>query len=163
VQFEKALYSVPFRLLGQLLWLKAGSTTVWVFQDHQLVATHPRATASGQRSTVRDHLPPAALAWSMADPQYCLAAAERIGVHCRRVIEALFADRVLDNLRAAQGVIGLAKKHGNARVESRPSSPAASTSKRSRPRPTPRSICTVAAGASAAMSPNSSTDPKEPP
>lgn len=117
VQFEKALYSVPFRLLGQLLWLKAGSAAVWVFQDHQLVATHPRATAPGQRSTVRDHLPPAALAWSMADPQYCLAAAERIGVQCRRVIEALFAERVLDNLRAAQGVIGLAKKHGNARLE----------------------------------------------
>jgi hypothetical protein len=53
----------------------------------------------------------------MADPQYCLAAAERIGAHCRRVIESLFADRVLDNLRAAQGVIGLAKKHGNARLE----------------------------------------------
>jgi hypothetical protein len=53
----------------------------------------------------------------MADPQYCLAAAERIGRHCRIVIERLFADRVLDNLRAAQGVIGLANKHGDTRVE----------------------------------------------
>jgi transposase len=117
VQFEKALYSVPFRLLGQNLWLKAAETTVWVFQDHLLVATHPRATFAGQRQSVRDHLPPAALAWSMADPQYCLATAERIGTHCRGVIEHLFADRVLDNLRAAQGVIGLAKKHGDTRLE----------------------------------------------
>lgn len=117
VQFEKALYSVPFRLLGQRLWLKASPATIQVFQDHQLIASHPRALAPGQRSTVRDHLPPEALAWSLADPQYCLAAAERIGPHCRRVIERLFADRVLDNLRAAQGVIGLARKHGNARVE----------------------------------------------
>lgn len=117
VQFEKALYSVPFRLLGQRLWLKATSGTVSVFQEHVLVATHPRAHAPGQRETVRDHLPPEALAWSMADPQHCLAAAERIGRHCRIVIERLFTDRVLDNLRAAQGVIRLAKTHGDARLE----------------------------------------------
>lgn len=117
VQFEKTLYSVPFRLIGQSLWLKANSGFVTIFQDHTLVATHPRACGPGQRSTLPDHLPPAALAWSLADPQHCLAAAERIGRHCRIVIERLFADRVLDKLRAAQGVIRLAKTHGDARVE----------------------------------------------
>ena len=30
----------------------------------------------------------------------------------------LFADRVLDNLRAAQGVIALSKKYGTVRLES---------------------------------------------
>lgn len=117
VQFEKALYSVPFRLIGQCLWLKATAGLVNVFQEHQLVATHPRARVPGQRSTLADHLPPAALAWSLADPQHCLAAAERIGRHCRTVIERLFGDRVLDKLRAAQGVIRLAKVHGDARLE----------------------------------------------
>lgn len=117
VQFEKALYSVPFRLIGQRLWLKATTGLVSVFQEHQLVATHPRATVAGQRATLADHLPPEALAWSLADPQHCLTAAERIGRHCRIVIERLFGDRVLDKLRAAQGVIRLAKTHGNARLE----------------------------------------------
>lgn len=117
LQFERALYSVPFRLIGQRLWLKATSALVSIYQAHQLVATHPRATATGLRMTQRDHLPPGALAWSLAGPQECLAASERIGPHCRRVIEHLFADRVLDNLRAAQGVVRLAKTHGDARVE----------------------------------------------
>lgn len=117
VQFEKSLYSVPFRLIGQRLWLKASSALVCLFQEHTMVASHPRAQAPGQRSTLADHLPPAALAWSLADPQHCLAAAERIGPHCRRVIECLFGDRVLDKLRSAQGVVGLAKTHGNARLE----------------------------------------------
>ena len=53
----------------------------------------------------------------MADPQWCLTQAERIGPACRGLIERLFADRVLDNLRAAQGVIRLAKKHGTTRLE----------------------------------------------
>ncbi|MCK9540326.1 IS21 family transposase [Dokdonella sp.] len=117
VQFEKALYSVPFRLIGQRVWLKATAGLVQVFDSHVLVATHPRAQRPGQRSTLADHLPPEAQAWSLADPQHCLACAEAIGPCCRRVVESLFADRVLDKLRAAQGVLRLAKRHGNARLE----------------------------------------------
>ncbi|HEV8692669.1 MAG TPA: IS21 family transposase [Lysobacter sp.] len=116
VQFEHVLYSVPFRLMGQRLWLKATTAIVQCFREHELVATHPRHPLS-KRSTLRDHLPPEALAWSMADPQWCLTQAEQIGPACRGVIERLFADRVLDNLRAAQGVIRLAKKHGATRLE----------------------------------------------
>ena len=34
-----------------------------------------------------------------------------------RLIRRLFADRVLDNLRAAQGIVGLKKKYGAFRLE----------------------------------------------
>lgn len=117
VSFELALYSVPARLIGQKLWLRASLNTVQCFAEHELVATHVR-TSAGRRSTVRDHLPPDAQAFAMADPQYCLAQAARIGPHCRAVIEHLFADRVLDHLRSAQGVIRLEKKFGSGRLES---------------------------------------------
>lgn len=116
VGFGKALYSAPYRLVGQPLWLKATATTVQLYRDHELVAAHPRQRP-GARSTVRDHLPPDALAWSLADPQHCLREAGRIGPHCHAVIERLFADRVLDNLRAAQGLIRLRGKYGAARLE----------------------------------------------
>jgi len=107
VQFDRALYSVPFRLMGQTLWLRATASAVQIYRDTELVATHVR-TAPGQRATVRDHLPPDALAWSMADPQHCLRESERT---------RLFADRVLDHLRAAQGVIRLERTHGAARLD----------------------------------------------
>jgi hypothetical protein len=67
--------------------------------------------------TQTDHLPPDGLAWSLVGPQQCLATAERIGPACRRLVEQLFADRVLDKLRAAQGVVRLAKTYGEARLE----------------------------------------------
>jgi hypothetical protein len=54
----------------------------------------------------------------MQDPQWCLQQAEAVGGDCHRLIRHLFADRVLDNLRAAQGIIGLSKKYGAARLES---------------------------------------------
>jgi hypothetical protein len=53
----------------------------------------------------------------MHDPQWCLKQAEAVGPDCHRLIRTLFAHRVLDNLRAAQGVIGLGKKYGPARLE----------------------------------------------
>jgi len=117
VQFQRALYSVPFRLIGQVLWLKAAAGTVQLFCDQELVATHPRLRRAGQRSTVDDHMPPEALAYKLRDPQWCLQAAERIGPHCRTLVERLFADRVLENLRAVQGVLRLKDKYGAARLE----------------------------------------------
>ena len=117
VQFEKRLYSVPFKLIGQPLWLKATPVTVRIYRDHELVAVHPRLHRPGARSTQDDHLPPEAIAWKMRDPQWCLKQAQKIGPNCHRLIETLFADRVLDNLRAAQGVIRLRDKYGSARLE----------------------------------------------
>ena len=117
VQFEKAYYSAPFRLVHQQLWLKATDTTVKLYHDIKLVATHPRLTHPGQRSTVDEHLPPEALAYKMQDPQWCLKQAQKIGPDCHRLIRRLFAHKVLDKLRAAQGVIRLAQTYGPARLE----------------------------------------------
>ena len=41
-QVGPSLYSAPFRLVGQSLWLRATPTTVQLFHNRQLVATHRR-------------------------------------------------------------------------------------------------------------------------
>ncbi len=117
VQFENRYYSAPFRLVHRQLWLKATETCVKLFRNLELVAVHPRLKKPGARSTIDDHLPPEALAYKMQDPQWCLKQAAQIGPGCRALIEQLFSDRVLDNLRAAQGIVGFAKKYGNKRLE----------------------------------------------
>lgn len=117
VQFRKALYSVPYQRVGQTLWLKATATTVRLYADHALIATHPRLFRVGQRSTVNDHMPPEAIAHLLRDPQWCRRQAEGIGPACAQLIERLFKDRVLENLRAAQGVIRLAKQYSPERLE----------------------------------------------
>lgn len=117
IQFAQCLYSVPFRLVGQTLWLKASDTLVNLYRGHDPVASHPRLTGPGARSTLPDHLPPEALAWSLHDAQWCLGQAERIGPGCHALIHALFADRVLVHLRAAQGVLRLENAYGAARLD----------------------------------------------
>ncbi len=117
VQYLKRYYSVPFRLMGQTLWLKCTPATVQLYRDHELVATHALLPYSGMRATVDDHMPPEALAYKLQDPQWCLKQAEAVGPHCLALIQNLFADRVLENLRAAQGVVRLKKKYGAPRLE----------------------------------------------
>jgi hypothetical protein len=117
VALEKNLYSVPFRLIRQTLWLKATDTTVQIFRDHELVAVHCRLQGIGRRSTLDEHMPPEALAYKLRDPQWCLKQAEAIGPACLEVIQRLFAHRVLDNLRAAQGIIRLGDRYGKERLE----------------------------------------------
>jgi len=117
VQFEKCLYSVPYTLLGLTLWLKAVPATVRIFREHELIALHPRQSHPGQRSTIEDHMPPEAIAWKMRDPQWCLKQSQRIGTACHHLVRHLFADRVLHNLRAVQGICGLEKKYGAKRLE----------------------------------------------
>jgi hypothetical protein len=117
VQFEKAYYSAPFPLIHQQMWLKAKDATVKIYHDLKLVAVHPRLKRPGARSSVDEHMPPEAIAYKLQDPQWCLRQAEAIGSDCHRLIRVLFSDRVLDNLRAAQGVVGLGKKYGSLRLE----------------------------------------------
>ena len=110
-------YSAPFRLVRQTLWLKATDNTVKLYHNMQLVAVHPRLHKPGARSTIDEHLPPKALAWKMQDPQWCLRQAEAVGANCLELVQRLFNHSVLDNLRAAQGIIGLSKKYGAMRLE----------------------------------------------
>lgn len=117
IQFDRCLYSVPFRLMGQTLWLKATDAVVTLYRNQEPVASHPRQFRPGARSTVQDHLPPEALAWNLQDTQWCLAQAQRIGPQCQALIQALFADQVLVNLRAVQAILRLEKSYGRQRLE----------------------------------------------
>jgi hypothetical protein len=117
VQFERCYYSAPFQLIGQELWLEIAPSALRIYRDHELVAVHPRLFKPGSRSTVAEHLPPDAVAFMMRDPQWCLKQAQRIGPSCQALIESLFSDRVLDHLRAAQGVLRLGESYGTKRLE----------------------------------------------
>jgi hypothetical protein len=118
VQFDYCSYSAPFGLIGQTLWLEITPHALRIYRDHELIAIHPRLFKHGDKSTVNDHLPPDAQAYLMRNPQWCLAQAKGIGPACLALVEILFGNRVLDHLRAAQGVVRLSDQYGRRRLES---------------------------------------------
>jgi hypothetical protein len=117
VQFERALYSVPFSWIGQTLWLRATSSSVQVYADHRLVAVHGRLARPGQRSTVEDHLPPNVLAFRRRGPEWCREQAEGVGPACAELVGGLLDHPILDRLRAAQGIARLGERFGAVRLE----------------------------------------------
>ena len=117
VQYEKCRYSIPYKFVKQTLWLRASESTVRLYHEHEMIAIHPKCHLPGSRHTIDEHLPPQALAYKMQDAQWCLSQAKKVGVSCLLVIEQLLNDKVCEHLRAAQGILGLKRQYGYARLE----------------------------------------------
>ncbi len=118
VTFNQAYYSAPHRLLGQTLWVRAGSREIRIFSEKfELVATHSRAQQPGQRLTQADHLPPDLAKALTFSRDTCQAQANAIGPATSQVVAELLASRPIDRLRTAGRVLQLAEQHSPARLE----------------------------------------------
>jgi hypothetical protein len=115
VRVGKTLYSVPWRHIGWKVDARATATMVQIFDHGQLIATHPYK-AFGKRTDFF-HYPPEKIAFRMRTPICCRTRAAEIGESTTAVIGELLAVNALFRLRAAQGVLGLADKHGTGRLE----------------------------------------------
>ena len=115
IKVGKTLYSVPWRLIGAHVDARATAHTVQVFHDGALVKTHI-AKPRGKQTDYADY-PPEKIAFHMRTPTWCRQRATEIGPACTQVIAELLEVNALFRLRAAQGVLGLADRHGAARLE----------------------------------------------
>jgi hypothetical protein len=115
VKVGGALYSVPWRHIGHTVDAREGARTVEVYVEGALVATHPRVERGKQ--TNYDHYPPEKVAFMMRTPAWCRRRARELGEAVAQVVEALMEVNALYRLRQAQGVVGLAEKHGADRLD----------------------------------------------
>ncbi len=115
VKVGKALYSVPWRLIGQRVHARTAGDVVQIFVGADVVATHVRRPSG--RSTDFDHYPPEKIAFTMNTPIWCRRTAELVGPACEAVIAEFMRDNAIHHLRSAQGVLGLRDKHGCDRLE----------------------------------------------
>lgn len=118
ITFEGAYYSVPYRLVGQRIMVRAGTRTVEVYgPDYHLITTHERATHPGVRQTQVDHLPPQKVPNLVLTREDCLRQAQAIGPATATVVQQFLEHRPEDRLRTAGRVVRLAQGSGPARVE----------------------------------------------
>jgi transposase len=111
----RTLYSVPYRLIGRRLDVRATATMVEFYLDGELVKTHvfqPR----GRRTDWAD-LPEHKAGFFMRTPAWCQAQAGLAGPACATLVGELLSVNALFRLRQAQGVLRLGQQHGDARLE----------------------------------------------
>ena len=114
VKVGQALYSVPWKHIGAQVDARAGTRTVEVFLDSKLIKTHTRIERG--RQTDQGDYPPEKIAFFMNTPAWCRRRANELGSHVAAVVASLMEVNALYRLRSAQGVVGLADKHGAERL-----------------------------------------------
>lgn len=118
VVFEQSFYSAPCRLVGQLLHVRGGGSTVRIYtSDYALVATHPRAAQPGERHTHPDHLPPEKLPGATWTRAACQAFAAEVGSATTEVVQRLLDDGVVDRHQRVIRILKLRTTVGDQRLE----------------------------------------------
>jgi transposase len=120
VDVQGHFYSVPYRFRGQRVRVRYTDSSVEIFLKNERIATHARSHKRGHNTWVLDHLPRAHreyVDWAPSDFQHWAAA---IGPSTEQLIETVLKSRPHPALgfRSAFGILGLAKKHTAALVES---------------------------------------------
>lgn len=101
VKVGKALYSVPWRLIGRTVDARQSDRHVEVFVDGDLVKTH-RRIERGRQTDYSDY-PPEKVAFYMRTPSWCRRRAGELGPGVAELIGELLAVNALHRLRSAQG------------------------------------------------------------
>ena len=115
VRVGKALYSVPWRLIGRRVDARESARTVQIFVEGEPVKTWPKL-ATGRQTDWNDY-PPEKVAFYMRTPSWCRHRAAELGPSVAQVIGGLLETNALHRLRSAQGVVGLADRHGADRLD----------------------------------------------
>lgn len=117
ISFQKALYSVPTRHIGNTVWVRGDTKLVRIYVGGHLVKTHQRQPPGG-RSTDYDDYPSELAPYAMRDPDRMIREAKQHGKHLGRFMEALLAGSFpWAKLRQAQKLQRLGQKYGFRRVD----------------------------------------------
>ncbi|MFH1313099.1 MAG: IS21 family transposase, partial [Candidatus Eisenbacteria bacterium] len=119
IEFDKHYYSVPHRLIGEKVFVRATERTVEIFHKHRRVASHPRSRARGRHTTQAEHMPANHRHYAEWSPERFLRWAEEIGPQTRALIETALRSRrhPQQAYRTCLGILGLAKRFTKERLE----------------------------------------------
>lgn len=116
VCFRGRLYSVPWRLIDREVWVRGTPTTVTIFNDDELVATHD--ARGPRRSTIDGHLPEGRRDLRHRGREFWERRAAQIGSETLVLVRAVFdSDDVLSQLRSVQAIVRLLERHPRERAE----------------------------------------------
>ncbi len=119
VEIDGHRYSVPHALVGQQLEARLTQRAVELLLRGNRVASHARSARRGGFTTIEAHMPAAHRAHLEWTPQRLIEWGRRIGVATGEVVTRLLAHNKHPEhgYRACLGLLGLAKRYGNARLE----------------------------------------------
>lgn len=118
-ELDHHYYSAPHALVHEPLEARLTATTIELFHKGQRVAAHVRSAVRGRHTTVPAHMPKAhqrQLEWT---PSRILHWAGTLGPQTHALVEAILAERPHpeQGYRSCLGILRLATRYGEARLE----------------------------------------------
>lgn len=119
IEVDRHYYSVPHQLARREVDVRLTASVVEVIHSSQRVASHMRSSTQGRHTTLADHMPKAHRAHLEWTPGRFLNWASEIGPYTRDLVRHLLFNRPHPEMgyRSCLGLLGLAKRYGNARLE----------------------------------------------
>lgn len=116
LQFQRALYSVPTRYIGQRVSVRGDQKLVRIYHRHALIKTHPRQVPGGRSTDYADY-PTALTPYALRAPDACIRRGVELGPAVGQFLTVLLAGVFpWARLRQAQQLLRLADRFGAARV-----------------------------------------------
>jgi transposase len=119
VAFDANLYSVPYNLVHEIVEIRSTPTLVEILHKSTRVASHIRSRGRGQTITNEEHRPKSHRAHLQWTPSRMVEWAATIGPHTASVFERIMSAQPHpeSGYRGCLGIIRLAKRYSDARVE----------------------------------------------
>lgn len=119
VEYEGHYYSVPHTLVGQVVDLRVTARTVECLHNNQRVASHVHSLRRGTHTTVDEHMPKSHQAHMQWTPGKLLNWAIGIGPATKDIVQHQLTNKPHPEMgyRSCLGLLSLARKYGNDRLE----------------------------------------------
>jgi transposase len=120
VDYDGHYYSVSHHLYPADVMVRAAEKTIAIFLSGEQVALHPRSHVKGGHTTLKEHMPADHRFYSEWSPERFIHWAEQIGPQTMQIVQLELNSRQHPEqaYRACLGILGFAKKHTPARLES---------------------------------------------
>jgi transposase len=119
VEVEQRYYSVPFRLLREVIEARYTDKTVELFHKGVRVASHVRSYVPYKHTTLREHMPSSHRRYAEWTPARMLRMAGQIGPATVALFEAIMKTKPHpeQGFRSCLGIIRLVDSYGPQRIE----------------------------------------------
>jgi transposase len=119
IEVDAHFYSVPSRLIREIVEARITADTVEIFHKGKRVASHVRSVLSRRHTTVAEHMPSAHRRYAEWTPARMTSEAAKVGPATVALFEAIMKAKPHpeQGFRSCLGIIGLVKSYGPARVE----------------------------------------------
>ncbi len=119
VEVHGHFYSVPSRLIREVVEARVTDTTIELFHAGQRVAAHPRSAMKRRHTTTAEHMPSAHRRYASWTPARIQSFAEQIGPATAALVETIMRAKPHpeQGFRACLGILQLARTYGTQRLE----------------------------------------------